>query len=76
MVNFDYRLTDYDISVLRMYNGEPLPEGEVIPGAAVNVTSEQLRNWGYLTGMYNISMKGKDYLKEHRHRYKLATVLV
>ena len=76
MVDFDYRLTDYDISVLRMYNREPLPEGEVIPGAALNMTSEQLRSWGYLFGMYYISPKGKDYLTEHRHRYKLAEVLI
>lgn len=76
MVPFDYRLTDYDISVMRMYDGEPLPEGEVIPGAACNQTSEDLWNWGYLMGRYNLSQKGKDYLKAYSHRYKLAKIMV
>lgn len=58
----NHNLTDMDIEVLRILNGEDV-EGWV-PGAAMNVCAEYLRKLGYASFGYEITDKGRAFLKE------------
>ena len=51
-----------EIEVLRILNGEDVPGW--CAGAAMNVCCENLRRMGYATGTYQISPRGKEFLKE------------
>jgi len=55
-------LTEYDIQVLRELNGEKV-EG-LCWGAAMSVTCSYLKKLGFAQGTYEITEKGKNYLKE------------
>lgn len=55
-------LTDMDIEVLRILNGEDVPGW--VPGAAMNVCAEYLRKLGYADWGYEITDKGRAFLKE------------
>ncbi len=55
-------LTDMDIEVLRILNGEDVPGW--VAGAAMNVCAEYLRKHGYATFGYEITDKGRAFLKE------------
>ena len=52
---------DMEIEVLRILNGEDVPGWSW--GAAMSVCCESLKEMGYAKGMYEISEKGKNFLK-------------
>jgi hypothetical protein len=53
-------LVPQEIEVLRILNGEDVPEWSW--GAAMAVCCEHLKGCGYAKDMYEISDKGKKYL--------------
>jgi hypothetical protein len=54
-------LTEYDIKILRVLNGEEV-EG-VIGGAAIWAATSYLRSRGLAAGTYHITEKGREYLR-------------
>jgi hypothetical protein len=57
----DPEMTGYELLVLRCLNGEDPPG--LVAGAAINVAAAWLKGRGYATGLYEISEKGRDYLR-------------
>lgn len=55
-------MTEYDEEVLRILNGEDVPGWSW--GAAMGECCEWLKRHGYAKGNYEITEKGRDYLKE------------
>lgn len=60
-------LIDLEIEVLRILNGEDVPGWTY--GAAMNVCCETLKHQGYATGWYEITDKGRTFLKENGYSY-------
>lgn len=56
----DSKLSEYDVKVLRVINGEDIPG--IIAGAALWATAAWLKGRGYAQGHYEIAQKGRDYL--------------
>jgi hypothetical protein len=55
-------MTDMDVEVLRILNGEDLPNWGW--GAAMAACCSYLKGEGYAQGLYEISPKGKQLLKD------------
>ena len=53
--------TKLEIEVLRILNGEDLPGW--VWGAGMSACCEFLKEMGYAKGLYEISDKGKEFLK-------------
>ncbi len=56
-------LIDMEVEVLRILNGEDVPGWSW--GAAMAACCEHLKQQGYASGMYEITEKGVDYLKQN-----------
>ncbi len=56
-------MTSHEKEVLRILNGEDVPGW--CWGAAMAVCCEWLKGHGYAKGMYEITDKGKEYLKNN-----------
>lgn len=54
------KMTDYDLDVLRVLNGEDVPG--MVAGAAMWTAAAWLVGRGYAQGSYQITQKGRDYL--------------
>lgn len=59
-------LNHHEIEVLRILNGEDIPGWGW--GAAMAVCCEHLKEHGYAKGCYDITDKGKNFLKEQESK--------
>jgi hypothetical protein len=56
---------EQEVEVLRILNGESVPGWTA--GAAINACCENLKSMGLAKGMYEITDKGKEYLRSKGH---------
>lgn len=56
-------LIPMEVEVLRILNGEDMPGWKW--GAAMSVCCETLKSCGYAKGLYDITEKGKEYLRNN-----------
>lgn len=59
-------LSEFDVKVLRILNGEDVPE--VHGGAGVWASAAYLRNLGLAMGAYEITEMGKEFLENYEAR--------